>query len=114
MLSDELVEDLAPDLDTDSSSLNDTLGSESSHDKRQAQFHVPRDTPFWGPSQVSLPKDSSWGSKGSSSFDPENPNGDTYTYNYDVASAQDTYVYMINDEGIWNDHIVCTLSHIPF
>ncbi|KAJ6149090.1 Killer toxin subunits alpha/beta 6 [Penicillium samsonianum] len=104
MSSDDLLEDFEPDLDTEPSSLNDTLRFESRHDKRQTQFHVPRDTPFWGPSQVSLPKGSSWGSPGSLSFDPEKPNGDKYTYNYDVASALDTYMYALFDDGIWTDH----------
>ncbi|KAB8067043.1 peptidase S8/S53 domain-containing protein [Aspergillus leporis] len=83
-------------MSSDPISLNESL--------RFEQYHVRRDTPFWGPSQVSLPKGSIWGSPGSSSFDPNNPNGDKFTYNYDVASALDTYVYMINEEGVWEHH----------
>ncbi|KAJ5962460.1 hypothetical protein N7501_007401 [Penicillium viridicatum] len=51
-----------------------------------------------------MPKGSSWGSPGSSSFDHETPDCDKYTYHYDVASARDTYMYALFDEGIWNDH----------
>lgn len=106
MFPDKVPQSFGSDLDTDPSSLNESL--------RFQQYHVPRDTPFWSPSQVSLPKGSPWGSPGSSSFDPKNPNGNKYTYNYDIANARDTYVYMINEEGVWEDHNVCfSISFLP-
>ncbi|KAF9894400.1 hypothetical protein FE257_007903 [Aspergillus nanangensis] len=98
MLSDEL------EWDTDPAPLNDTLGLEMRHDKRQTNFRVTRKTPFWAASQVSLPKGSAWRSPGSESYNPNEPNGDIYTYNYDVATAVNTYVYMLGEWGIWKDH----------
>lgn len=111
MSSDEIPGDVDPDLKSDPSTLNDTLWFESRHDKRQTSYHASRDTPFWSASQVSLPKGKIWGSPGSASFDPRKTNGETFTYNYDTANAQDTYVYMINEHGIYNSHEVS--SHTP-
>ncbi|KAJ6149058.1 hypothetical protein N7471_000257 [Penicillium samsonianum] len=72
------------------------------HDKRQTDFSVARNTPYWAQSQVSLAKDSVWLSPGSDSYFPEASNGDVYRYTYDSVSAMDTYVYMLREDGIWN------------
>lgn len=105
-LVDSLV-DLDGELDADAELLNDTISQQMHwNELRQNQNHIPRETEFWGPSQVSLPKDSIWGSPGSNSFDPAAPNDQKYTYNYDVADASDTYVYIIHDEGLWSSHSV--------
>lgn len=82
--------------------LNDTMR----HDKRQTDFSVARNTPYWAQSQVSLAKDSVWLSPGSDSYFPEASNGDVYRYTYDSVSAMDTYVYMLREDGIWNGHPV--------
>ncbi|KAJ6118862.1 Killer toxin subunits alpha/beta 6 [Penicillium samsonianum] len=98
---DELLEDFDPELDTDPSPLNDTLRVELRRDKRQTGFHVTRNTPYWSPSQVSLPRDKKWRSQDSGSYDY---NSAGWTYNYDSATAVDTYVYMVHEGGIWPDH----------
>ncbi|KAF1994463.1 hypothetical protein P154DRAFT_567311 [Amniculicola lignicola CBS 123094] len=101
----ETVLDVDGDLDTDTDLFNDTIPQQTHRNEpRVNQFHIPRETEFWSPSQVSLPKDSVWGSPGSNSFDPANPNDEKYTYNYDIADASDTYVYVIHDEGVWTAH----------
>ncbi|KAF2686136.1 hypothetical protein K458DRAFT_208691 [Lentithecium fluviatile CBS 122367] len=93
-------------LDTDADLLNDTMAQQTHRNELRAdRFHIPRETEFWGPSQVSLPKDSIWRSPGSNSFDPAAPNNEKYMYNYDIADASDTYVYIIHDNGFWQDHI---------
>lgn len=109
-LVDALVRDV--DLDDDTELVNDTIAYQTHWNERRAnQFHIPRDTAYWGPSQVSLPKDSIWGAPGSSSFDPAKPNNEKYTYNYDIADASDTYVYVLHEEGVWQSHVVS--SHSP-
>ena len=109
----DLLVDIHADGDADSDLLNDTIRQKSHrNDPRAEQFYIPRETEFWGPSQVSLPKGSIWGSPGSNSFDPAAPNDQRYTYNYDIADASDTYVYVIHDEGVWTSHQV-SLTSIP-
>ncbi|KAL4982035.1 hypothetical protein BDW68DRAFT_66468 [Aspergillus falconensis] len=106
---DEQAEDWGPELDTDPRPwpLNDTFQVKLGHDKRQANSHMARRTPYWSPSQVSLPKDSTWGSPSSGSFDPATPNRlKKYAYHYDTAAADDQYVYMLFDKGIWSSHPV--------
>lgn len=103
----DLLVDVNGDLDAENDALNDTTHQTSNWKERRAdQFHIPRETEFWGPSQVSLPKGSIWGSPGSNSFDPAAPDDQKYTYNYDIADASDTYVYVIHDDGVWNSHTV--------
>jgi hypothetical protein len=102
-LVDSLVDS---NVDTDTDLLNDTIAQQTHRNELRDQFHIPRDTEFWSPSQVSLPKDKIWGSPGSNSFNPGAPNNERYTYNYDIADASDTYVYVIHDEGVWGSHIV--------
>lgn len=105
-LTDSLV-DVGADLDTDVDPLNDTIVQQTHWNELRAdQFHIPRETEFWSASQVSLPKDSIWGSPGSNSFDPTKPDDKRYTYNYDIADASDTYVYVLNEDGVWNNHQV--------
>lgn len=103
--------DVDGDPNADSDILNDTIAQQTHRNELRAgsQYHIPRDTKFWGPSQVSLPKDSIWGSPNSHSFDPAKPDDKKYTYNYDIADASNTFVYVIHDQGVWTDHVVSSL-----
>lgn len=110
MPSDELQATFDPEPDTHPGSLNDTFQLKMRHDKRQTDFRASRDTAFWAASQVSLPKGSFWGSRDSDSYIPNAADGKKYRYNYDSATAKDTYVYMLHDMGIWNSHPVRLFS----
>jgi hypothetical protein len=47
-----------------------------------------------------------WLGKRSQSFIHDAPDENKYVYHYDVASAVDTYVYMLGEDGIWANHPV--------
>lgn len=98
----------SPELRESFDPLNDTIR----HEKRDTGFSVSRNTPYWAQSQVSLAKGSAWLSPESKSYFPEASNGDKYRYTYDSASAKDTYVYMLYEDGIWNSHSVRSPSLI--
>jgi hypothetical protein len=102
----ELSKDLNPELDTEPSPLNGSSQAIPRGAKIQKRAHVDRSTPFWAASQVSLPMGKKWRALDSMSFDPAGP---TFIYHYDSAKEADTYVYMIHEGGIWEDHDVCSL-----
>lgn len=105
--ADEQAEYLDPELDTEPIPLNDTFQGELGHHKRQESSPGSRDTQYWSPSQVSLPKGSVWGGPRSRSFKPATPNaGLKYTFHYDPTDAAGQYVYMIGEKGIWTEHAV--------
>ncbi|CEL01964.1 hypothetical protein ASPCAL01540 [Aspergillus calidoustus] len=83
--SEKLLNKINSEPNTDPSPLNGTVRVELPGDKRQENFHLTRNTPYWGPSQVSMPKNRA------------------YSYHYDSVDAKDTYVYLTFEGGIWED-----------
>ncbi|KAF2828939.1 hypothetical protein CC86DRAFT_317913 [Ophiobolus disseminans] len=71
---------------------------------RSSENYYSRESSDWSPSQVSLPKDTVWGSPDSYSYNPDGLDGEVYRYNYDTADASDTYVYVIHEAGVWLNH----------
>jgi hypothetical protein len=66
--SEKLLNKINSEPNTDPSPLNGTVRVELPGDKRQENFHLTRNTPYWGPSQVSMPKNRIWRTEESGSM----------------------------------------------